>query len=270
MTTLNSLCKEMEDRYTLLSEAGVRGIVEYNEKFSQRRLNPEKGHRYLPYIVVVIDEFADLILTKVGKEIETPVSRLAAKARAIGIHVILATQRPSVNVITGVIKANFPGRIAFRVTQRNDSQTILDRPGAEQLIGRGDMLISRNGIIDRVQCAFIDTPEVEAICNHIASQQGYPAAYELPEILTASEGGAGAGSLTDRDPLFADAGREVIGQGIGSTSSLQRKFNIGYPRAGKIMDQLEMAGVVGPAMGGKPRAVLMDMYSFERNLETSR
>lgn len=268
VTTLNSLCKEMEDRYTLLSEAGVRGIVEYNEKFTQRRLNPEKGHRYLPYIVVVIDEFADLILTKVGKEIETPVSRLAAKARAIGIHVILATQRPSVNVITGVIKANFPGRIAFRVTQRNDSQTILDRPGAEQLIGRGDMLISRNGIIDRVQCAFIDTPEVEAICNHIASQQGYPAAYELPEILTASEGGAGAGSLTDRDPLFADAGREVIGQGIGSTSSLQRKFNIGYPRAGKIMDQLEMAGVVGPAMGGKPRAVLMDMYSFERNLET--
>jgi len=267
VATLNSLCKEMDDRYQLLSDAGVRGIVEYNEKFVQRRLNPEKGHRFLPYIVVVIDEFADLILT-VGKEVETPISRLAAKARAIGIHVILATQRPSVNVITGVIKANFPSRMAFRVTQRNDSQTIIDRPGAEQLIGRGDMLISRNGIIDRVQCAFIDTPEVEAICNHIAAQQSYPSAYELPEITSSSEASANAGSLADRDPLFADAGREVIAQGIGSTSSLQRKFNIGYPRAGKIMDQLEMAGVVGPTQGGKPRAVLVDMYSFERFLES--
>lgn len=265
VATLNSLCKEMDDRYDLLSAAGVRGIKEYNEKFTSRRLNPEKGHRFLPYIVVVIDEFADLILT-VGRDVETPISRLAAKARAIGIHVILATQRPSVNVITGVIKANFPGRIAFRVTQRNDSQTILDRPGAEQLIGRGDMLISRNGIIDRVQCAFIDTPEVEDICNFISAQQGYASAYELPEISTMSEGAA-SGSLTDRDPLFAEAGREVIGQGVGSTSSLQRKFNIGYPRAGKIMDQLEMAGVVGPTQGGKPRAVLMDMYSFERYLE---
>ena len=265
VATLNSLCKEMDDRYQLLSDAGVRGLVEYNEKFVQRKLNPEKGHRFLPYIVVIIDEFADLILT-VGKEVETPISRLAAKARAIGIHVILATQRPSVNVITGVIKANFPSRMAFRVTQRNDSQTIIDRPGAEQLIGRGDMLISRNGIIDRVQCAFIDTPEVEAICQHIASQQSYPSAYELPEMATSSEVSA-SGSLTDRDPLFAEAGREVIAQGIGSTSSLQRKFNIGYPRAGKIMDQLEMAGVVGPTQGGKPRAVLVDMYSFERFLE---
>lgn len=269
VATLNSLCIEMDNRYALLSEAGMRGIKEYNEKFISRRLNPNKGHRFLPYIVVVIDEFADLILTA-GKEVETPISRIAAKARAVGIHMILATQRPSVNVITGVIKANFPGRMAFRVTQRNDSQTILDRPGAEQLIGRGDMLISRDGIIDRVQCAFIDTPEVEAICKFISEQQAYPSAYELPEVITASESsGAAAGSLTDRDPLFADAGREVIGQGLGSASSLQRKFNIGYPRAGKIMDQLEMAGVVGPTQGGKPRAVLMDMYSFERLLESN-
>lgn len=267
VTTLNSLCLEMDNRYALLSEAGMRGIKEYNDKFISRCLNPEKGHRFLPYIVVVIDEFADLILTA-GKEVENPISRIAAKARAVGIHMILATQRPSVNVITGVIKANFPGRMAFRVTQRNDSQTILDRPGAEQLIGRGDMLISRDGMTERVQCAFIDTPEVESICNYISSQQAYPHAYELPEVTTASESSSGSGSLTDRDPLFADAGREIIGQGIGSASSLQRKFNIGYPRAGKIMDQLEMAGVVGPTQGGKPRAVLMDMYSFERLLES--
>ena len=265
--TLNSLCQEMEDRYELLSKAGMRGIKEYNEKFTSRQLNPEKGHRFLPYIVVIIDEFADLILT-IGKDVETPISRIAAKARAIGIHMILATQRPSVNVITGVIKANFPGRIAFRVTQRNDSQTILDRPGAEQLIGRGDMIISRDGIMSRVQCAFIDTPEVEAICHHIASQQGYPSAYELPEVRMPGDGsGAAAGTLTDRDPLFVDAGREVISTGTGSTSLIQRKFKIGYPRAGKIMDQLEMAGVVGPTQGGKPRAVLMDSYSFERYLE---
>lgn len=265
--TLNSLCQEMEDRYELLSKAGMRGIKEYNEKFTSRQLNPEKGHRFLPYIVVIIDEFADLILT-IGKDVETPISRIAAKARAIGIHMILATQRPSVNVITGVIKANFPGRIAFRVTQRNDSQTILDRPGAEQLIGRGDMIISRDGIMSRVQCAFIDTPEVEAICHHIASQQGYPSAYELPEVRMPGDGsGAAAGALTDRDPLFVDAGREVIATGTGSTSLIQRKFKIGYPRAGKIMDQLEIAGVVGPTQGGKPRAVLMDSYSFERYLE---
>ncbi|MCM1348785.1 MAG: DNA translocase FtsK [Firmicutes bacterium] len=267
VATLNSLCTEMELRYDLLSKAGVRGLKEYNEKFVSRRLNPNDGHRFLPYIVVVIDEFADLILT-VGREVETPISRLAAKARAIGIHVILATQRPSVNVITGVIKANFPGRMAFRVTQRNDSQTILDRPGAEQLIGRGDMLISLNGIIDRVQCAFIDTPEVDEICKHIASQQAYPNAYELPDQNMGAGGAVTGNAITDRDPLFAEAGREVIGQGMGSTSSLQRKFNIGYPRAGKIMDQLEMAGVVGPTVGAKPRAVLMDLYSFERYLES--
>ncbi len=266
VATLNSLCKEMDDRYLLLSEAGMRGIKEYNEKFVARKLNPEKGHRFLPYIVVIIDEFADLILT-VGKEVETPISRIAAKARAVGIHMILATQRPSVNVITGVIKANFPGRMAFRVTQRNDSQTILDRPGAEQLIGRGDMLISRDGIIDRVQCAFIDTPEVEDICRFISEQQSYPMAYELPELTMASDGVTG-NAVADRDSMFADAGREVISSGIGSASSLQRKFNIGYPRAGKIIDQLEAAGVIGPAQGAKPRAVLMDMYSFERYLES--
>ena len=267
VTTLNSLCVEMDNRYALLSQAGMRGIKEYNQKFISRRLNPEKGHRYLPYIVVIIDEFADLILTA-GKEVETPISRIAAKARAVGIHMILATQRPSVNVITGVIKANFPGRMAFRVTTMTDSRTILDRPGAEQLVGRGDMLMSRDGMIERVQCAFIDTDEVEAMCGSISDQIGYPTAYELPDYVAAGEGGQGnLGSVADRDPLFADAGRATIESGTGSTSYLQRKYNIGYPRAGKIMDQLEMAGVVGPSQGGKPRSVLMDMYSFERMLE---
>ncbi len=268
VATLNSLCVEMDNRYALLSQAGMRGIKEYNQKFISRRLNPEKGHRYLPYIVVIIDEFADLIITA-GKEVETPISRIAAKARAVGIHMILATQRPSVNVITGVIKANFPGRMAFRVTQMNDSRTILDRPGADQLIGRGDMLISRDGVIERVQCAFIDTDEVEAMCHSIAEQTGYANAYELPEYITPQEGSAsaGRGNIADRDPLFADAGRAVIESGTGSTSYLQRKYNIGYPRAGKIMDQLEAAGVVGASQGGKPRSVLMDSYSFERLLE---
>ena len=269
VATLNSLCVEMDSRYELLSKAGMRGIKEYNEKFISRRLNPEKGHRYLPYIVVIIDEFADLIITA-GKEVETPISRIAAKARAVGIHMILATQRPSVNVITGVIKANFPGRMAFRVTQMNDSRTILDRPGADQLIGRGDMLISRDGIIERVQCAFIDTDEVEAICESISEQMGYPCAYELPDYIAPTEGGGATGmrgGIADRDPLFAEAGRAIIESGTGSTSYLQRKYTIGYPRAGKIMDQLEQAGVVGAAQGGKPRAVLMDMYAFERMLE---
>ncbi len=267
VATLNSLCLEMDNRYDLLSQAGMRGIKEYNQKFISRRLNPEKGHRYLPYIVVIIDEFADLILTA-GKEVETPISRIAAKARAVGIHMILATQRPSVNVITGVIKANFPGRMAFRVTQMNDSRTILDRPGAEQLIGRGDMLISRDGVIDRVQCAFIDTDEVEAICRSISDQMGYPTAYELPEELPASGEGIAHGNVGDRDPMFVDAGRTVIEAGMGSASLLQRKFNIGYPRAGKLIDQLEAAGVVGSSTGaGKPRPVLMDGYSFERMIE---
>lgn len=266
VATLNSLCLEMDNRYALLSQAGMRGIKEYNQKFISRRLNPEKGHRYLPYIVVIIDEFADLILTA-GKEIETPISRIAAKARAVGIHMILATQRPSVNVITGTIKANFPGRMAFRVTQMNDSRTILDRPGAEQLIGRGDMLISRDGVIDRVQCAFIDTDEVEDICRFISDQIGYPTSYELPET-PAAGGGDVRAVVGDRDPLFPDAGRAVIEANMGSASLLQRKFNIGYPRAGKIIDQLVNAGVLGASTGaGKPRPVLMDSYSFERMLE---
>lgn len=267
VTTLNSLCLEMDNRYALLSQAGMRGIKEYNQKFISRRLNPEKGHRYLPYIVVIIDEFADLILTA-GKEIESPISRIAAKARAVGIHMILATQRPSVNVITGTIKANFPGRMAFRVTQMNDSRTILDRPGAEQLIGRGDMLISRDGVIDRVQCAFIDTDEVESICHSISDQIGYPTAYELPDMPAGAGNGEINGTVGDRDPLFADAGRAIIDAGMGSASLLQRKFNIGYPRAGKIIDQLVNAGVLGASTGaGKPRSVLIDMYSFERMIE---
>jgi len=266
--TLNSLCVEMENRYTLLTEAGVRNIKEYNQTFREHRLNPEKGHHFLPYIVVVIDEFADLIMTQ-GKEVENPISRIAAKARAAGIHMILATQRPSTNIITGVIKANFPGRMAFRVTQMVDSRTIIDRPGANQLIGRGDMLFSRDGVIDRVQCAFIDTDEVKAICNHIASQVGPEEAYLLPEYVPAGEGGGGSfGNVNDRDPLFIDAARLVIESGLGSTSNLQRRYNIGYPRAGKIMDQLEVAGVVGPTQGGKPRQVLMDSLSFERYLES--
>ena len=263
VATLNSLCVEMQNRLALLKKAGMRNISEYNKLFSNRKLNPEKGHRYLPYIVVIIDEFADLLMTT-GKELETPVARLAQKARAVGIHLILATQRPSVDVITGMIKNNFPGRVAFRVTQAVDSRTILDRPGAEQLVGRGDMLFSQDGKIQRVQCAFIDTDEVESICDSIAEQIGYSTAYELPDYVPASESATGnMGAVTDRDPLFADAARTIIESGTGSTSLLQRKYTIGYPRAGKIMDQLEMAGVVGPAQGGKPRQVLMDIMAFE-------
>ena len=264
--TLLSLCMEMDNRYELLKKANVRSIREYNDKFVNMRLNPTQGHRYLPYIVVVIDEFADLIMTA-GKEVETPIARIAQKARAVGIHVILATQRPSANIITGVIRANFPGRIAFRVTQQLESRIILDRPGANQLIGRGDMLFSRDGIIDRVQCAFIDTPEVEAICDAIGHQAGYPMAYELPEYVPpTAEGadGATAGVSIDRDPLFEAAAREVLDQNVGSTTLLQRRFEIGYPRAGKIMDQLERAGVVGPAQGGKPRKVLMTHMDFDQ------
>lgn len=267
VATLNSLCVEMDNRYELLSMAGMRGIKEYNQKFISRRLNPEKGHRYLPYIVVIIDEFADLILTA-GRDVETPISRIAAKARAVGIHMILATQRPSVNVITGTIKANFPARMAFRVTQMNDSRTILDRPGAEQLVGRGDMLMSRDGTINRVQCAFIDTDEVERICKSISDQMGYMNAYELPEMPAAGGEGGSFGAVGDRDPLFAEAGRLVISSNMGSATSIQRKLNVGYPRAGKLIDQLEAAGVVGAATGaGKPRPVLMDLYAFENLLE---
>lgn len=263
--TLLSLCIEMDQRYELLKAAGVRAIKEYNEKFVNYRLNPDKGHRYMPYIVVVIDEFADLIMTA-GKEVETPIARIAQKARAVGIHVILATQRPSANIITGVIRANFPGRIAFRVTQQLESRIILDRSGANQLIGRGDMLFSRDGVIDRVQCAFIDTPEVQAICDFIGDQVSYPSAYELPEYVPPATDGAdgfGGGMSTDRDPLFEAAARLIIEENVGSTSLVQRRMEIGYPRAAKIMEQLERAGIVGPAQGGKPRKVNMTMMDFE-------
>lgn len=269
VATLNSLCIEMDDRYSLLKMAGCRNIKEYNDRFVHRTLNPEKGHRYMPYIVVIVDEFADLIMTA-GKEVETPIARIAQKARAVGIHMILATQRPSTNVITGVIKANFPGRIAFRVFQMVDSRTILDRPGANQLIGRGDMLFSNNGKIDRVQCAFIDTPEVEAICEAIGSQPGYGCPYPLPEYVPDNDGQAAlGGNPSDRDPLFGDAARYVSQTDTASTSSLQRRYSIGYNRAGKIMDQLEAAGIVGPAQGGKPRQVLMDSVQIDRYLSNS-
>ncbi len=267
VTTLNSLCVEMDNRYQLLKKARVRSIKEYNAKFIARQLNPENGHTYLPYIVVIVDEFADLMMTA-GKEVETPIARIAQKARAVGIHMILATQRPSTNIITGVIKANFPSRMAFRVFQMVDSRTILDCPGANQLIGRGDMLFSNNGRIERVQCAFIDTPEVEAICRHIDEQVGYPTAYELPEY-EPEEGATGAlNALNDRDELFEDCARTVVNSGTASTSNLQRRFSLGYNRAGKIMDQLERAGIVGPVNGSKPRQVLVDAVQLERMLET--
>ncbi len=268
VATLNSLCVEMDNRYALLKEASMRNIKEYNDKFIHRQLNPEKGHRYLPYIVVIVDEFADLIMTA-GKEVETPIARIAQKARAVGIHMILATQRPSTNVITGVIKANFPGRIAFRVFQMVDSRTIIDRPGANQLIGRGDMLFSNNGKLDRVQCAFIDTPEVSAICDTINAQTGYAQAYELPEYIAESADGSKLASLGDRDPLFEECARLVVTTDTASTSSLQRRYAIGYNRAGKIMDQMEAAGIVGPSQGGKPRQVLIDPLTLERILENN-
>lgn len=268
VATLNSLCVEMDNRYALLKEASMRNIKEYNDKFIHRHLNPEKGHRFLPYIVVIVDEFADLIMTA-GKEVETPIARIAQKARAVGIHMILATQRPSTNVITGVIKANFPGRIAFRVFQMVDSRTIIDRPGANQLIGRGDMLFSNNGKLDRVQCAFIDTPEVSAICDSINEQVGYPSAYELPEYIAESGDTGKLASVGDRDPLFDECARLVVTTDTASTSSLQRRYSIGYNRAGKIMDQMEAAGIVGPSQGGKPRQVLVDSMTLERILENN-
>lgn len=259
--TLNSLCVEMERRYDLLKDAHVVKITKYNELFVQKKLNPEKGHRYLPYIVIIVDEFADLIMVA-GKQVETPLARIAQMARAVGMHMIIATQRPSTNVITGLIKANFPGRVAFRVSQMVDSKTILDRPGANQLIGRGDMLFSHNGSIDRVQCAYIDTKEVHRICDFIENQAGYEHAYYLPEpLMDESDGGFGigvSGSATERDPLFEEAAKIIVQTGVASTSSLQRRYSIGYNRAGKIMDQLEAAGIVGPATGGKPRIVLID------------
>lgn len=266
--TLNSVCKEMDDRYELLMKAHVRNIKEYNSKFISRHLNPEKGHKFMPFIVVIIDEFGDLIM-QAGKEIETPIARIAQKARAVGIHMIIATQRPSTNIITGIIKANFPARMAFRVMQMVDSRTILDAPGANQLIGRGDLLFSQGGETTRVQCAFVDTPEVERIVNFISEQAGYPTAFLLPEYVGegAEEKGSGNVDLSDRDPLFEEAARLIVIQQQGSTSLIQRKFAIGYNRAGRLMDQLEAAGIVGPFEGSKARQVLIqDEYSLEQLL----
>lgn len=252
--TLNALCIEMDLRYDLLKEAGTRNIREYNAKFTQRRLNPEKGHRYLPFVVLVIDEFADLIMTA-GKEVEMPIARLAQLARAVGIHLIIATQRPSVNIITGTIKANFPARIAFKVSSKIDSRTILDLGGAEQLIGQGDMLVSFNGELVRLQCAFVDTPEVERVAEFIGGQRGYPEAFLLPEYLDDKDADGKEISLQDRDPLFAEAARIIVQTQQGSTSLLQRRMKLGYNRAGRLMDQLEAAGIVGPNMGSKAREV---------------
>ena len=270
VATLNSLCIEMDSRYDLLKQAHVRNIKEYNEKFVKRQLNPNNGHRYLPYIVVVVDEFADLIMTA-GKEVEQPIARIAQLARAVGIHMIIATQRPSTNIITGVIKANFPARIAFKVASMIDSRTILDSPGANQLIGRGDMLISKDSEMVRVQCAFVDTPEVDAITKFIADQQGYPEAYALPEYVSDTENGvSGDMDLGVKDPLFEEAARLVVNTQQGSTSSIQRRFSIGYNRAGRIIDQLEAAGIVGPFEGSKARQVLIsDEYSLEHILKTA-
>jgi len=254
--TLNALCIEMDNRYDLLKEANARNIKEYNEKFIKRRLNPQKGHQYLPFIVLVVDEFADLIMTA-GKEVEMPIARLAQLARAVGIHLIIATQRPSVNIITGTIKANFPARIGFKVSSKIDSRTILDAGGADQLIGKGDMLISYNGEITRLQCAFVDTPEVEAITQFIGKQRGYPEAYKLPEYVDEKEMEAKDFDLGDRDPLFEEAARLIVANQLGSTSLIQRKMKLGYNRAGRLMDQLEAAGVVGPGQGSKPRDVLI-------------
>jgi DNA segregation ATPase FtsK/SpoIIIE, S-DNA-T family len=265
--TMNSLCIEMDRRYDLLKDAQVRNLIEYNTKFRKRKLNPNNGHRFLPYIVVVIDEFADLIMTA-GKEIETPIARLAQLARAVGIHLIVATQRPSVNIITGTIKANFPARIGFKVSSKIDSRTILDAGGAEQLIGRGDMLLSLGSNLIRLQCAFVDTHEVEAICEYIGGQRGYPDAFMLPEYSSGEEG-AGVTDFdpNDRDALFEDAARVIVQNQQGSTSLLQRRMKLGYNRAGRLIDQLEAAGIVGPFEGSKAREVLIpDEYALEQLL----
>lgn len=262
ISTLEAVCQEMENRYHLLALGKVRNIKEYNQKYKERRLNPNYGHRYLPYLVVVVDEFGDLIATE-GKKIETPIQRITQKARAAGIHMILATQRPSVNVITGVIKANCPTRIAFRVISKIDSMTILDCSGADQLVGRGDMLYSKGDTPQRVQCAFVDTPEVEAIVNHIHSQQSYPEAYSLPEPQSESDedGGTKSFSTLECDKMFNEVAEYVVQSQQGSTSNIQRKFEIGFNRAGRLMDQLEAAGIVGPARGSKPREVLIKSLS---------
>ena len=266
INTLNSLCIEMDKRYDLLKDAMARNIKEYNAKFKKRKLNPNDGHKFLPYIVLVIDEFADLIMTA-GKEVETPIARLAQLARAIGIHLIVATQRPSVNVITGIIKANFPARIAFRVTSKIDSRTILDSQGADQLIGRGDMLYTQGNNLIRVQCAFVDTPEVEKITDFIGAQKAYPEAHQLPEYV-GEEGGTSLDiDASDRDALFMDAAEVIVTAQQGSASLLQRKLKLGYNRAGRIIDQLEAAGIVGPFEGSKARQVLVaDMNALHQQL----
>jgi DNA segregation ATPase FtsK/SpoIIIE, S-DNA-T family len=264
--TLNSLCIEMENRYEILKDAGARNLKEYNAKFISRKLNPKEGHRFLPYIVLVIDELADLMMTA-GKEVETPIARLAQLARAIGIHLVLATQRPSVNVITGVIKANFPARLSFRVTSKVDSRTILDTGGADQLVGQGDMLLSSGSDVIRLQCPFVDTPEIEKICEFIGSQRGYDSAYMLPEYEGDDEGGPADVDLSDRDALFEEAARLIVMHQQGSTSLIQRKLKLGYNRAGRLIDQLEAAGVVGQFEGSKAREVLIkDEMSLEQLL----
>jgi S-DNA-T family DNA segregation ATPase FtsK/SpoIIIE len=264
--TLNSLCIEMENRYEILKDAGAKNIKEYNVKFIGRKLNPKEGHRFLPYIVLVIDELADLMMTA-GKEVETPIARLAQLARAIGIHLVLATQRPSVNVITGVIKANFPARLSFRVMSKIDSRTILDTGGADQLVGMGDMLLSAGSDVIRLQSPFVDTPEIEKLCDYIGAQRGYDSAYLLPEFEGEDEGGASDVDLTDRDALFEEAARLIVMHQQGSTSLIQRKLKLGYNRAGRLIDQLEAAGVVGPFEGSKAREVLIkDEMSLEQLL----
>ena len=267
INTLNSLCIEMDNRYELLKNAACRNIVEYNKKFKDRKLNPNDGHQFLPYIVLVVDEFADLIMTA-GKEVETPIARLAQLARAIGIHLIIATQRPSVNVITGVIKANFPARVAFRVTSKIDSRTILDSSGADQLIGRGDMLFTQGNELTRVQCAFVDTPEIELLTDFIGSQKAYATAHQLPEYI-GEEGGTNLDiDIEDRDKLFREAAEVLVIAQQGSASLLQRKLKLGYNRAGRLIDQLEAAGIVGPFEGSKARQVLIpDLQSLNRHLE---
>ena len=265
--TLNSLCIEMDNRYELLKNAACRNIVEYNKKFKSRRLNPENGHKFLPYIVLVVDEFADLIMTA-GKEVETPIARLAQLARAIGIHLIIATQRPSVNVITGVIKANFPARIAFRVTSKIDSRTILDGSGADQLIGRGDMLFTQGNELIRIQCAFVDTPEIENLTEFIGTQTSYPTAHLLPEYIDEESGTNLDIDIEDRDRLFREAAEVLVIAQQGSASLLQRKLKLGYNRAGRLIDQLEAAGIVGPFEGSKARQVLItDLQALDRHLE---
>ena len=270
--TLNSLCIEMDNRYELLKQAMVRNIKEYNVKFKSRKLNPNDGHKYLPYIVLIIDEFADLIMTA-GKEVEAPLARLAQLARAIGIHLVIATQRPSVNVITGLIKANFPARIAFRVTSKIDSRTILDHQGAEQLIGRGDMLFTQGNDMTRLQCAFVDTPEVSKITEYIGSQRAYPSAHLLPEYVGEDSGTGIDYEISERDAMFREAAEVIVSAQQGSASLIQRKLKLGYNRAGRIIDQLEAAGIVGPFEGSKARQVLVpDMYALDQLLknETER